>query len=53
MSNNSVESKKPKIASDKKMTPQEIVEGFRRLREEQRQIANKITEFEMEKSEHK
>lgn len=44
---------KKKDSKDKKLTPQEIVEGFRKLRDEQRQIASKITEFEMEKSEHK
>uniref|UniRef100_A0A915KFU7 Prefoldin subunit 2 n=1 Tax=Romanomermis culicivorax TaxID=13658 RepID=A0A915KFU7_ROMCU len=41
------------ISKDKKLTPQEVVDGFRKLREEQRQMANKITEFEQEKSEHK
>uniref|UniRef100_A0A915IXD5 Uncharacterized protein n=1 Tax=Romanomermis culicivorax TaxID=13658 RepID=A0A915IXD5_ROMCU len=40
------------ISKDKKLTPQEVVDGFRKLREEQRQMANKITEFEQEKSEH-
>lgn len=38
---------------DKKLSAQEIVEGFRKLREEQRQVAAKITELEMDRSENK
>jgi len=40
-------------AKEKKLSPHEIVEGFKRLREEQHQILRKISEFETEKGEHR
>lgn len=32
---------------------EEIVQGFQRLRSEQRQLANKLSELEMDLNEHK
>uniref|UniRef100_A0A914WZF2 Prefoldin subunit 2 n=1 Tax=Plectus sambesii TaxID=2011161 RepID=A0A914WZF2_9BILA len=42
-----------KAEGEKEMNPQQIVEGFRKLREEQQLIASKISELEAEKNEHK
>ena len=38
--------------ADKKKSKEEIVEGFNRLRQEQRAIASKIAELEADKMEH-
>jgi hypothetical protein len=38
---------------EKEQSPQQIVEGFRKLRDEQQLIASKISELEAEKNEHK
>ena len=40
----------PKNASG---SNEEIVQGFQRLRAEQRQLANKLSELEMDLNEHK
>ena len=39
--------------TEKEQSPQQIVEGFRKLRDEQQLIASKISELEAEKNEHK
>jgi len=38
--------------ADKKKSKEEIVEGFNKLRQEQRSIASKIAELEADKMEH-
>lgn len=49
------------MASDKKAdkkslkgpTPEDIINGFQQLRHEQRSLASKLSEFELEVNEHK
>lgn len=51
----------PKMANDPKKdkksikgpTPEDIVNGFNTLRSEQRSLATKLSEFEMDLNEHK
>ena len=38
--------------AEKKKSKEEIVEGFNRLRQEQRSVASKIAELEADKMEH-
>ena len=38
--------------TDKKKSKEEIVEGFNKLRQEQRSVASKIAELEADKMEH-
>lgn len=47
--------KKQTKTGTKNGTPsnEEIVQGFQRLRAEQRQLANKLSELEMDLNEHK
>lgn len=40
-------------SKSKNLTEEQIVEGFQKLRYEQRAIANKITGLEMDQREHK
>ena len=46
--------KKPKNATKgTTKSNEEIIQGFQRLRTEQRQLANKLSELEMDLNEHK
>ena len=54
MAANSNEKKQVKTASTKgTKSNEEIIQGFQRLRTEQRQLANKLSEVEMDLNEHK
>ncbi len=53
MSGQQKEAKASTTKTEKEQSPQQIVEGFRKLRDEQQLIASKISELEAEKNEHK
>lgn len=45
--------KKPRTSKGKKLTTEEIYNGFQTLRNEQRSLAGKLSEMELELNEHK
>ncbi|XP_071454868.1 prefoldin subunit 2 [Hetaerina americana] len=47
------ESKKPKVPKTHNKSNGEILQGFQTLRNEQRQLVNKVAELELELNEHK
>jgi prefoldin subunit 2 len=54
MAANLSEKKQVKTTSNKgAKSNEEIIQGFQRLRTEQRQLANKLSELEMDLNEHK